>query len=176
MTQSSPLSDSRTTLVPVSGRADEALLARLWADRALATQRAKSALSAGLQAARDGDLATIERLVRTESWDAASDRDRHGSSALMWAAGGGHLATCKYLVDELGVPLGLFEQSLHEEGFHFVRADYTYYVRVPPGTELPWLVETIKIIAQNIKRPLGASASRSRARFRLPLIHVYPRE
>ena len=30
-------------------------------------------------------------------------RDRHGSHALHWAAGGGHLAVCCYLVEECGV-------------------------------------------------------------------------
>jgi len=39
-----------------------------------------------------------------EGWAAADVVDRHGSSALHYAAGSGRLDVCTYLVDELGVP------------------------------------------------------------------------
>ena len=56
----------------------------------------------GLAAARDGDLATLRRLVAS-GWDARSCVDRHGSGAMHWAAGGGRLDVCRYLADELGL-------------------------------------------------------------------------
>jgi ankyrin repeat protein len=49
--------------------------------------------------------------VADEGWDATSDVDRHGSSALMWAAGSGHLQVCKYLVEVLGVPPGQVQHA-----------------------------------------------------------------
>ena len=62
-------------------------------------------LSPAFVAARDGDLAALQHLV-AGGWDAA-ERDRHGSSALMWAAGSGHLHGCKYLGERFGVPASL---------------------------------------------------------------------
>jgi ankyrin repeat protein len=59
-------------------------------------------LPPGLAAARDGDLATLRRLVAS-GWDARSRVDRHGSGAMHWAAGGGRLDVCRYLADELGL-------------------------------------------------------------------------
>ena len=59
-------------------------------------------LPPGLAAARDGDLATLRRLVAS-GWDARSCVDRHGSGAMHWAAGGGRLDVCRYLADELGL-------------------------------------------------------------------------
>ena len=55
---------------------------------------------AGLDACRAGDMSTLRRAVEEEGWDPASESacDRHGSSALLWAAGGGHLTLCRYLV------------------------------------------------------------------------------
>ena len=78
-------------------------LASLWAERASAAERERKALPPGLEAARDGNLLRLRELV-ANGFNAASVFDRHGSSALMYAAGSGHLDICKYLVDELGVP------------------------------------------------------------------------
>lgn len=33
------------------------------------------------------------------------EEDRHGSTALLWAAGGGHLPVCRFLVEECGAPV-----------------------------------------------------------------------
>mmetsp|Transcript_99699 Transcript_99699/g.285032 ORF Transcript_99699/g.285032 Transcript_99699/m.285032 type:complete len:276 (-) Transcript_99699:535-1362(-) len=55
-----------------------------------------------LEAARDGDLAELRRLVNEEGLDAKSAADKHGCTALMWAAGHGHLDIVRYLVDECG--------------------------------------------------------------------------
>ena len=64
----------------------------------------RSQLSPGIQAARDGDVETMAQLLASkESWDPATARDTHGSSALMWAAGNGHLEACGWLVRRGGV-------------------------------------------------------------------------
>ena len=111
--------ESRSALVPFSARSDEALLARAWAERAQAHERAKHALSAGLRAARDGDLATLQGLVATERWNPIEDADRHGSSALMWAAGGGHEDVCRYLVDVLQVPVTQVQRKDGRTALHW---------------------------------------------------------
>jgi hypothetical protein len=94
--------DSRTALVPHRGLDDG--LAEVWARRAAATQRARDSLPPALQAARDGDLAWLVELSAS-GWtpSGSGSRDRHGATALMWAAGGGHLAVVTHLVRVLGV-------------------------------------------------------------------------
>ncbi|CAE8629330.1 unnamed protein product [Polarella glacialis] len=64
-------------------------------------QAAKAApeLDELLLAARDGQLATL-RALTGKGWDPKLSRDRHGSNALLWAAGGGHLDICRFLVEE----------------------------------------------------------------------------
>ena len=57
----------------------------------------------GLEAARRGDVDTLRRLVVDEWWDANAAVDRHGSGALLWSAGAGHLAAVKFLVEDTGV-------------------------------------------------------------------------
>jgi len=60
----------------------------------------------GLDAARNGDLRTLRRLLLgegtegTEGWDPKLIRDRHGATALLWAAGAGHLACVRLLCEE----------------------------------------------------------------------------
>ena len=78
-------------------------LAEVWAARAAEVERLKRALPAGLEAARDGDEAALRALV-AGGWKAKDVVDRHGSSALHYAAGSGYLSVCAFLVDELGVP------------------------------------------------------------------------
>ena len=83
--------------------------------------QARPALHPGLAAARDGDLATLRRLVEEGAsatagsaagaaptttsghWDIESTTDRHGSNALCWASGSGHLDVVLYLLDECGL-------------------------------------------------------------------------
>jgi hypothetical protein len=64
---------------------------------AATTSTAGEALHPGLAAARDGDVEALRALLAS-GWDARTCVDRHGSSALLWAAGGGHLAACAFLV------------------------------------------------------------------------------
>lgn len=63
----------------------------------------KYALPPGLAAARDGDLDALRELSARGVFDPRRCVDRHGSNALHWAAGSGHLGTCKHLVDACGV-------------------------------------------------------------------------
>jgi hypothetical protein len=92
--------DSRTALVAWTPPPRTALPAMALAQRAAATARREGRstlkLHAGLRAARDGDLACLRALV-AGGWDARRERDRHGSSAMLWAAGGGHLGCCRWL-------------------------------------------------------------------------------
>jgi ankyrin repeat protein len=120
--------ESRTAIVPYWRRGDEAdaeWVASLQEEVAALNLRvnlaSRRALPPGICAARDGDLAEVQRLVREEGWDpnpatnqnsnqnsnsfgggcgsnTAAATDRHGSCAFMWAAGGGHLELCQWLV------------------------------------------------------------------------------
>ena len=45
--------------------------------------------------------AGLRDLVKT-GWDATQSVDRYGSTALLWAAGEGHIEVCRYLVDFCG--------------------------------------------------------------------------
>lgn len=62
-------------------------------------------LGAGLDACRSGDLAELSRLVHSRLWDPAAPEslDRNGVSAMLWAAGGGHIDCCRFLADECGL-------------------------------------------------------------------------
>ena len=53
----------------------------------------------GLSACAAGDLDAARRLA-SEGWAAAHAVDKHGNTALQWAAGGGHLAAMRWLLGE----------------------------------------------------------------------------
>lgn len=56
--------------------------------------------SSGLHHAKHGDLASLRVLIEGgRGWDASAVRDRHGLTALQWAAGGGHLEVVEYLLE-----------------------------------------------------------------------------
>lgn len=95
-----------------------AQLAELWAARAQEAERLKKALPLGLEAARDGDLEALRQLV-AGGWCATDVVDRHGSSALHYAAGSGRLDVCKYLMDELGVPAGQVQTKDGRTALHW---------------------------------------------------------
>ena len=112
--------ESRTAIVPYWRRGDEVdaeWVASIQEEAKELDQRSNMlrgrTLMPGLIAARDGDIAEVQRLVREEGWDPnpssnkmtgdAAAIDRHGSCALMWAAGGGHLELCRWLVSNAGL-------------------------------------------------------------------------
>ena len=80
------------------------------------SKKAKQALAPGFEAARTGDLGALRRIVDSKPemtasgsstsrtcWDPVTSVDRiHGSTALMWAAGAGHVDVCRFLVEECG--------------------------------------------------------------------------
>ena len=73
-------------------------------------------LHPGLAAAAAGDVAGMaaaatataddDQSGAAPAWDPATSCDGYGSDALQWAAGGGHLAACRWLVLERGVHVG----------------------------------------------------------------------
>ncbi|CAK9071899.1 unnamed protein product [Durusdinium trenchii] len=64
---------------------------------AAALEVSRRSLDPGLEAARDGNLKELQRLVESR-WDPLIASDHHGNKALHWAAGNGHLEICRYLV------------------------------------------------------------------------------
>ena len=56
----------------------------------------------GLGACAAGDLEGARRLAARGGWSAAHAIDKHGSTALMWAASYGQLHVCEWLVEEVG--------------------------------------------------------------------------
>ena len=56
----------------------------------------------GLGACAVGDLGRA-RALAASGWLAKHATDKHGSTALMWAAGGGHLPVARWLLEEVGV-------------------------------------------------------------------------
>eukprot|EP00434_Breviolum_minutum_P005569 symbB.v1.2.004912.t1/scaffold263.1/size248082/13 len=79
------------------------------------TKRTQRTLDIGLCAARDGDLETLKMLI-SEGWDIGT-RDHHGSNALLWAAGGGHVELCRFLVEAKVDPHA--HQKDHRNALHW---------------------------------------------------------
>mmetsp|Transcript_3546 Transcript_3546/g.9025 ORF Transcript_3546/g.9025 Transcript_3546/m.9025 type:complete len:864 (-) Transcript_3546:182-2773(-) len=99
-------------------------------------KKAAIGLDAGMRAARDGDLAGLRASVAA-GWDPASV-DRHGSNALLWAAGGGHLEVCEYLVAECGCSPQVCQARDGRNALHWAaRNGHIAVVR--------WLVETMAL-------------------------------
>ena len=57
----------------------------------------------GLSACAAGDLDAARALAESGTWHPAHAVDKHGTSALMWAAGGGHVEVVKWLLEAQGV-------------------------------------------------------------------------
>lgn len=96
-------------------------------------------LGEGLNACRSGDLVTLRRLVHSKAWDPMTDRDRHGSGPLLWAAGGGHLKCCQFLVNECGVPTSAVQEG--RRGYAG-RSALHWAARNGAAAVVHWLVET----------------------------------
>eukprot|EP00163_Fabomonas_tropica_P001695 TRINITY_DN1124_c3_g1_i1.p1 TRINITY_DN1124_c3_g1~~TRINITY_DN1124_c3_g1_i1.p1 ORF type:complete len:909 (-),score=176.38 TRINITY_DN1124_c3_g1_i1:243-2969(-) len=75
------------------------------------------ALHPGLEACRGGDLSALRQQIEMYGWDPRHPlaSDRHGSNALLWAAGGGHVDCVRYLVQELHMPVWQAQQ--HRRGY-----------------------------------------------------------
>ena len=92
---------------------DRSLLAA-WEGEAASERRARDQLGdPGLEAARAGELQELRTLV-AGGWDCHRAADKHGSNALMWAAGNGHLEVCKYLCGACGLPAVLLGGPTHK--------------------------------------------------------------
>jgi ankyrin repeat protein len=68
----------------------------------LVQSRPRARASLGRNAAKDGDFATLSRLVG-DGWVAAEDRDRRGATALHLCAGHGHVRAAELLLREVSV-------------------------------------------------------------------------
>ena len=93
------------------------MLTHEWALRAAIVESDKRALPPLLEAARDGQLDTFRQLlqlpsdgslldtVREATLVAQGTTDRHGSTALHWSAGSGHMTIVRLLVHDLGIDI-----------------------------------------------------------------------
>ena len=86
----------------VSAVAAAAAAARRERDYATQPPPQTQPLPAPLAAARNGDVAALTALADAGWADATWCVDRHGATALLWAAGGGHLQACRLLVARCG--------------------------------------------------------------------------
>ena len=78
----------------------------MWSKEAAKCAELKDSLnSEGLEACRRGDLVSLQRLVRGGHFDPVTAEDRNGSGSFCWAAGGGYLDICQYLLDECHFPI-----------------------------------------------------------------------
>ena len=70
--------------------------------KAWRTASNRKELSPGMSAAARGNVDGMKQAIE-EGWNPVIEKDAFGSNALMWAAGGGHIEACEFLVDECGV-------------------------------------------------------------------------
>jgi ankyrin repeat protein len=94
--------DTRRALIACATPRELVMLSASAALVSKVSSAAKRALHPGLVAARDGDVEVLRALVDGD-FDPSVVCDHHGSTALMWAAGGGHAPACAYLLDTCGV-------------------------------------------------------------------------
>eukprot|EP00927_Polykrikos_kofoidii_P059365 TRINITY_DN54528_c0_g1_i1.p1 TRINITY_DN54528_c0_g1~~TRINITY_DN54528_c0_g1_i1.p1 ORF type:complete len:1057 (+),score=162.46 TRINITY_DN54528_c0_g1_i1:29-3172(+) len=66
----------------------------------------------GISACADGNLEEAKRLVGCGGWQPAHAIDRHGNTALMWAAGCGELDVVRWLLEVVGVSV----DSVNKDG------------------------------------------------------------
>ena len=106
---------AQSALLPYAAPTSTAArLSAMWAERAAQDAIKRKELPAALAAARDGELGTLVRILggaeqnstpptnSTPPMNRPPPVDRHGSNALHWAAGSGHLSICEALVGSFG--------------------------------------------------------------------------
>lgn len=113
-TQSAP----HQTFSPDPSRANPSTSANFQRRRRAGEEKG-SPLPPGLAAARDGDLDALRELSACGVFDPTRCVDRHGSNALHWAAGSGHLGVCKHLVDACGVDAGSTQAKDGRNAMHW---------------------------------------------------------
>eukprot|EP00937_MAST-01D_sp_MAST-1D-sp2_P007886 g7886.t1 len=102
-----------------------------WRAHARGERERQAALPHALALARDGDLEGLSAMRARELKEAgqrggaatgsgiAATRDRHGSCAMLWACGGGHLHVCKWLVRECAMRPAASVQSDGRRPLHY---------------------------------------------------------
>ena len=86
----------------------------------------------GLHLCRSGQLHALRSRVENGSWHPATT-DRYGSTALMWAAGSGHVAVAAWLVEENGAEV----EAQNKDG----RSALMWAVRNAELKMCDWLVD-----------------------------------
>ncbi|CAE8614498.1 unnamed protein product [Polarella glacialis] len=95
-------------------------------------------LDPGIRAARDGDLDELKRLVQGGRWHPLTAADHHGNGPLHWAAGSGHVAVCRWLVEEAGV------DPSRQNSQHHGRTALHWAARNGHLQVCQWLLELLK--------------------------------
>ena len=103
----------------------------------LTTRACSGALHPCLAAARAGDDNALQQL-HAGGWDATTCVDRHGSPALLWAAGAGHLSSC-----ELLLALGASPTAAAKDG----RSALHWAARNGHLAVVAWLLESSPLVA-----------------------------
>lgn len=68
------------------------------------------------QYAADGNLQALRQAISEKHVDPTNDMDNRGASVLLWAAGGGHVETVRYLVEDCHCDPAT-KQKQHKRGF-----------------------------------------------------------
>eukprot|EP01052_Picozoa_sp_SAG31_P020958 SAG31_NODE_1598_length_7798_cov_7.682167_4_plen_146_part_00 len=78
----------------------------------------RTTMHPGLALARDGALEKLREMHRCGAW--SSDVvDRHGSCALHWAAGSGHLCVCRWLAEDCGIAPSICQKKDGRNALHW---------------------------------------------------------
>lgn len=116
-------------------------------------------LHPGLAAAAAGDVAGMAAAAEGQSgrdrWDPVTSCDGYGSDALQWAAGGGHLAACRWLVFERGVQVAGTRRKDGRTPLHWAARNGHLEV-------CQWLVAQVGKMRVCVKTPTGNAMRQKR--------------
>ena len=107
----------------------------------------------GLQLCRSGQLAALRTRFAQGSWHPATT-DRYGSTALMWAAGSGHVAVAAWLVEEHGADV----EARNKDG----RSALMWAVRNAELEMCDWLVDRHRAALDAVREQCMCSRARER--------------